>query len=264
VILRISEDGKDEMPFPLPKDLGNSGEWHYSVDQGGGVYILYSKAETHVLSHLSSSGGLLNRTTLQLPRYFHTHSFAVLPDQTTMFLGSMPISETDVNSKSTRLSIWLGQNGKLVRTVQSGQQFSPMDFMDGLVVAGESDTFIEAINSEIRVFSPQGDLLKTFSIVKPTADSFATNLQLVDETIAVAFSHAVDAAPQIVAAPQIAAVPKVLEEIWLLVNASNGDAEGFYKMPHNFVGSTLCYLGELRFLNITVQNGRNLFVEASQ
>jgi hypothetical protein len=175
-----------------------------------------------------------------------------------MFFGSMPISETDVNPNSKPLSIWLGPNGKLVRTVQSGQQFSPMDFMDGLVVAGESDTFIEAINSEIRVFSPQGDLLKTFPIVKPTADSFATNLQLVDATIAVAFSHAVDAPSQ------IAAVPKVIEEIWLLVNASNGDAEGFYKMPHNFVGSTLCYLGELRFLNITVQNGRNLFVEASQ
>lgn len=259
VVLRISQGGKDATPFPLPTDLGTKGEWHYSVDGAGGLYILHSEAETHVLIHSSASGATVSRSRLRLPRYFHTHSFAVLPNQATMVVGSVPVSETDAETKEKPLSVWLDPSGSAVQKVQKGLEFSPSENMDDLVIAGGTDTFIEAANAEIRVFGVQGELLKTIAIVEPTPDSFATNLQLSDGTIAVAFSHVVDAA-----AADATSAPRYLETIWLLADASNGLIKASYRMPKDFVGSTLCYLGDSKFLNFTVQDGQHVFVEASR
>jgi len=55
-----------------------------------------------------------------------------------------------------------------------------------------------------------------------------------------------------------------LAQTWLLVNASNGEPEGFYQMPHDFVGSALCYAGNHEFLYFQVKDGHPSLVRASK
>jgi hypothetical protein len=55
-----------------------------------------------------------------------------------------------------------------------------------------------------------------------------------------------------------------LTQTWLLVNGTNGEPEGFYQMPIDFVGSALCYSGNHEFLYLTVKNGRPSLVRASK
>jgi hypothetical protein len=262
VILRIAQDGKGTVPFPLPSGLGKSGEWHYSSDGNGGLYILYSEVENHVMIHLSPWGERLSTANLHLPRYFHTHSFAVLPDQRVMAFGSVPLSETVAVTNEKPISVWVDPSGNLVRQAKSGDEFSPEDPLDGLVTLAGTDSFIEAINSEVRVFSPEGRLVKAFPITKPTPNAFATVLQVQDGTIAIAYSHLANGTSSEEAAP----TPKygALLQTWLLLDATSGSVEGYYGMPTGFTGSALCYAGNYKFVNLTVKDGHPVFVSAGK
>jgi hypothetical protein len=269
-ILRISEDGQYTRPIPLPAGLGKNGEWHFSVDPDGGLYAIFSEVENHVLIHLSSSGEEVSRTTLQLPRYFHVHSFAVLSDGRSMFFGYVPTSETSAETTDIPFSIWLDSNGRLVRKTQPGKEFSSsLNRPDGLIAAGRPGTFIEAINSEIRVFGAGSDLLQTFPIVKPTKDSFSTSLQFVDGYIAIAFQYPANTGSTEGESANKSEGPPApyfgpLEQIWLLANPASGEVEAFYKMSKDFTGSALCYLGHREFLYLTVKDGHDTLVEASE
>ncbi len=269
-ILRVSEDGRDIKPIPLPTGLGKHGEWHYSVAPDGGLYAIFSEAENHILVHLLPSGEEVSRTALSLPRYFHVHSFAVLPSGRGMFSGSVPSDETSSASNEIPFSIWLDPSGRLVGKKQLGKQFSRSTGRpDGLVAAGGPGTFFEATTSEVRVFDAGGNLLHTFPIAKPTNDSFATKLQSVAGSIAIAFAYPATAGSvegekknkdEIPAAPYFGP----LDETWLLVNSASGELKAFYQKPKDFVGSTVCYLGHQEFLYMTVKDGHLLFVETSE
>jgi hypothetical protein len=254
-ILRISANGQDAMPIRVPVDLAsNKGEWQFSIDSDGGVYLLFSHVDQHELMHYMSTGEQVSRLSVQLPKYYYTHSFAVLPDKRSMFFGFVPVDEMSATTSQRPLSVWLDSSGKLVRSTQSGREVSLTDPQDGLVTGGRPGTFIEAVNSEIRIFGAQGERLQTFRINKPTADSFATILQVVNGQVAIAFSHSAgtDSAQD------------ALEQTWLLVDPSTGVSDGFYKMPDDFTGSALCYLGQQKFLYMTVKDGANVFIEANQ
>lgn len=269
-ILRISEDGQYTRPIPLPTGLGKNGVWHYSLDPDGGLYAIFSEVENHVMIHLSSSGDEVSRTTLQLPRYFHVHSFAVLSDGRSMFFGSVPSSETSAETTDIPFSIWLDSSGRLVRKTQPGKEFSPSSNQpDGLIAAGRPGTFIEATNSEIRVFGAGGDLLQTFSIVKPTKDSFSSSLQFVDGYIAIAFDYPANTGSTEDESANKSESPPApyfgpLEQIWLVANPASGEVEAFYKMSNDVTGSALCYLGHREFLYLTVKDGHPTLVEASE
>ncbi len=266
-IRRISADGQYTKPIPLP-GLGKNGVWHFSVDPDGGLYAIFSEVENHVMIHLSSSGDEVSRTTLQLPRYFNANSLAVLPDGRSMFFGSVPSSETSPEAPEIPFSIWLDPVGRLVRKTPPGKEFSPStEHLDGLIAAGGPGTFIEAINSEIRVFG--GDLLRTFPMVKPTKDSFASNLQLVDGYIAITFQHPANTGTTEGESANKSEGPPApyygpLEQIWLLANSSSGEVVAFYEMSKDFTGSALCYLGHREFLYLTVKDGHPILVETSE
>ncbi|HEY6376042.1 MAG TPA: hypothetical protein VIX90_11030 [Edaphobacter sp.] len=268
-ILRVSGDGQEVRPISLPTSLGKYGEWHYSVDQDGGLYAIFSEAENHVLVHLSLSGEEMYRTTLSLPLYFHVYSFAVLPDGRSMFFGSLPSRETSA-SNEIPFSIWLDAGGRLVRKTPPEKQFSPStDRPDGLVAAGRPGTFIEATTSEIRVFAADGNLLQTFPIIQPTKDSFVSSLQLVDGLIAIAFQHpantgSTEAEGTSKSESSPAPYSVLLEQIWLVANPVSGELKAFYNKPKDFVGSTVCYLGHREFLYMTVKDRRLWFMEASE
>ncbi len=269
-LLRISEDGQYTRPIPLPTGLGKNGEWRYSVDPDGGLYAIFSEVEKHVMIHLSSSGDEVSRTTLQLPRYFYVNSFAVLPDGRSMFFGYVPSIETSAPAADRPFSIWLDSSGRLVRKTQPEKEFSPtLNQPDGVIAAGRPGTFIEAINSEISVFGAGGDLIQTFPIVKPTKDSIASNLQLVDGYIAIAFNHPASTSSAKGESASKSEGPPApyfgpLEQIWLVANPSSGEVEAFYKMSKDFTGSALCYLGHREFLYFTVKDGHDTLVEASE
>ena len=188
--VKMSIDGTIAQPFlPPPSVLGKSSEWHYSVDQEGGLYILYSRVEDHVLVHLSASGKKLSDKTLQLPRYFHPNSFAVLPDQRALIDGYVPTSETTAKP----LSIYLDSNGSPVRTLHGRSEISIMDNRDGLVVAEGTTSFIELFGETLTNFDPQGNVLWAYSLTKPSKYAFATNLQFVNGFVAITYAHRINA-----------------------------------------------------------------------
>jgi hypothetical protein len=49
----------------------------------------------------------------------------------------------------------------------------------------------------------------------------------------------------------------------VLTNAVNGEAESFYEMPPDFVGSALGYLGYHEFLDYQVKNRKPIVVRAT-
>ncbi len=119
------------------------------------------------------------------------------------------------------------------------------------------------------MFGADGDLLQTFPIVKPTKDSFASSLQLVDGLIAIAFQHPLSTGstkPESANKSENSPAPYFgpLEQTWLLANPVSGELKAFYNKPKEFVGSTVCYLGHQEFLYMTVKDRRLWFVEASE
>ncbi|MGI4829721.1 MAG: hypothetical protein ACRYFU_16225 [Janthinobacterium lividum] len=268
-ILRSSEDGKEVRSFSFPNDLGKRGDWHYSVDGAGGLYVTHSELDNHVLVHLSTTGEV-SRTKLELPAYFYVHSFAVLPDGRSMFVGSMPSSQTASEYTESPVSIWLDPSGKIVQKTSPGRPFSvSLTPFDGFVVPGMPGTFVEAGSSEIKIFGARGDLIETLPVVKPTKDSFASGLQFVDGTIAIVFQHPAGAGsfePKGTSKAEGSSTPYVgpLEQIWLLENPITGQNEAYYKMPKDFLGSALCYLGHQGFLYLTMKDKRASLVEAAE
>jgi len=76
-ILRVAQDGQRVDRVRLPADLGEEGEWHFSVDPDGTLYAIFSHTDDQRLIQFSSSNEEVRRTSLQLPPSFHPRSFAV-------------------------------------------------------------------------------------------------------------------------------------------------------------------------------------------
>jgi hypothetical protein len=269
-ILRVSADGQRVQSARLPTGLGKHGEWHYSVTSDGTLYAIFSEASAHRLIELSTSNEESRRTTLQLPRYFHVHSFAVLPEGNLMVAGSVPTDETSSNPRELPLLAWLTSDGQVLRQEAQGELFDPSTFRsESFIAAGRLNTFVATSSSKIRVFSARGDLMQTFPFVKPTPNSSVSSLQLVAGQIAIRFVH-----PALTAASESGSAKQAgiswgsyygpLTDSWLLVNAVNGDAEAFYEMPADFAGSAMCYLGSHAFLYYQVKSGKPAFVRASR
>jgi hypothetical protein len=268
-ILRVSADGQRVQPTRLPTDLGKNGEWHYSVTSDGTLYAIFSEASDHRLIEVSTSNEESRRTTLQLPRYFHVHSFAVLPEGNLMVAGSVPTDETS-NGRELPLLAWLTSDGQVLRQEVQGELFDASTFRsESFIAAGRLNTFVATSSSNIRVFSARGDLIQTFPLVKPTPDSSVSSLQLVAGQIAIRFVH-----PALTAAGESGSAKETgrssssyygpLTNTWLLVNAVSGDAEAFYEMPPDFVGSAMCYLGSHAFLYYQARSGKPAFVRATR
>jgi hypothetical protein len=268
-ILRVSADDQNVNPVRLPTDLGKDGEWHYSVASDGKLYAIFSEASDHRLIELSPSNEELRRTTLQLPRYFHVHSFAVLPGGNLMVAGSVPMDETSTVRKESPLLVWLAPDGRVLRQESQGATFDPASVQsECFIAAGRLDTFIATNGSIFEVFSARGELIQTFPFSKPSPESWVSGLSLADAHVAIEFSRPVTtAAIEGVSASESGKAPGPyfgpLTQTWLLANAVNGEAEAFYEMPPDFVGSALCYLGGHEFLYFQVKNEKPILLRAT-
>ncbi len=140
------------------------------------------------------------------------------------------------------------------------------DRTETLIASGGLNTFIATTASTIEISSPRGELLQTFPLLKPTKDSHPSSLQLVNGVIAINFSYPDRSASGKAESANKPSLPYFgpLAQTWLLVNASNGEPEGFYQMPHDFVGSALCYAGNHEFLYFQVKDGHPSLVRASK
>jgi hypothetical protein len=269
-ILRVSADGQHVNQARLPTDLGKHGEWHYSVAADGALYAIYSEASDHRLIELSTSSGEVRRTTLQLPRYFHVHSFAVLPERNLMIAGSVPMDENSTVAKESPLLAWLAPDGRVLRQEAQGEPFNPSSFpSESFVAAGKLNTFIATTGSKISVFSAGGDLIQTFRLSKPSLDSWVSGLMFADANIAIEFERPATASTSGLASANGSGKPTdpyfgPLTQIWLLANPLNGEAEAFYEMPPDFIGSAMCYLGGHDFLYLQVTNGKPTVVRATK
>ncbi|WP_433967822.1 hypothetical protein [Tunturiibacter gelidiferens] len=269
-ILRASADGQHLDQARLPTDLGKHGEWHYSVTYEGALYAIFSEASDHRLIELSTSNEEVRRTTLQLPRYFHVHSFAVLPEGNLMVAGSIPVGKTSVVAKEAPLLVWLAPDGRVLRQEVLGEPINPLFFRsESFIATGRLHTFVATTGSAISEFSPRGDLIQTFRLPKPSLDSWIVGLEFGDAHIAVEFAHPDTAAASASASASGSDKPSGLyfgpvTQTWLMVNPVSGEAEGFYEMPPNFIGSAMCYLGGHDFLYLQVTNGKPTIVRATK
>jgi hypothetical protein len=269
-ILRVSQDGQRVDRVRLPADLGDEGELHFSVDPDGTLYAIFSHADDHRLIQFSSSNEEVRRISLQLPPSFHPRSFAVSHNGSSMIFGSVPVNEPSPATNQTPLTVWLDPDGRLIRKTVQGKNFDlSSDLTETLIASGRLNTFIATTASTIEISSPRGELLHTFPLLKPTKDSNASSLQLVNGVIAVDFAY-----PEPSASGKAESANKAekrllpyfgpLAQTWLLVNAINGEPEGFYQMPHDFVGSALCYSGNHEFLYLQAKDGHPSLVRASK
>lgn len=266
-ILRVSQDGQRVDRVRLPADLGEEGEWHFSVDPDGTLYAIFSHADDQRLIQFSSSNEEVRRTGLQLPPSFHPRSFAVSQNGSLMIFGSVAVNETSPATNQTPLTVWLDADGRLIRKTVQGKNFDlSSDRTETLIASGGVYTFIATTDSTIEVSSPRGELLQTFPLLKPTKDSHPLSLQLVNGVIAINFSYPDSSASGKAESTNKPSLPYFgpLAQTWLLVNASNGEPEGFYQMPHDFVGSALCYAGNHEFLYFQVKDGHPSLVRASK
>lgn len=269
-ILRVSQDGQRVDRVRLPTDLGNGGEWHFSVDPDGILYAIFSHADDHRLIQFSSFNEEVRRTSLQLPSSFHPRSFAISQNGSSMIFGSVPVNEASPATHQTPLTVWLDPDGRLIRKTVQGKNFdSSSDLTETLIASGRLNTFIATTASTIEISSRSGERLQTFPLLKPTKDSHASSLQLVNGVIAVDFAYPEPSASGKAESTSRAEMPSLpysgpLAQTWLLVNEITGGPEGFYQMPHDFVGSALCYSGNHEFLYFTVKDGHPSLVRASK
>jgi hypothetical protein len=275
-ILRVRNDGTQPTPLPFPAGLDAKGQWHFSIDSSGAVYLLLTNVDNPLLIHLSPSGEEVSRTDLSLPKFFDVHSFALQPDGRSLFFGSLEkVSEDSSSGSSVHSSsastdvpflIWLDPTGKFARKEQFGKEFSvSTTLLDGQVAAGRPGIFYVAKSTEIREYGARGDLLLTFPIVPPSKDSHVANFQFVDGRIALLFRYpSVEGGIAKQADGSSTPYFGPLDETWLLAGTVSGEVEGYYNEPKDITGSALCYLGEHSFLYYTVKDRLPFLVEADQ
>jgi len=190
IILSVPRNGGDPTPIPLPSDLGSTGEWRMAAGLDGMLFALYSEGDKHLLISFTASGKELKRITLQLPRYFHVHSFAINQAGNGMFFGSAPVSDNAAVSRHRLQTIWLNRDGEAVLATPLGKSIDlSMERPDGQIVEGPSNTFLEVSRSVLTSFDEKGNVVRTFPIPQAPNGSFVSNLQYVDDLAAIEFSY---------------------------------------------------------------------------
>jgi hypothetical protein len=265
VILSVPRNGGDPTPIPLPSDLGSTGEWRMAVDAGGMLFALYSEGDKHVLISFTASGKEVKRTTLQLPRYFHVHSFAINQAGNGMFFGGAPVSDDAAVSRHRLQTIWLNRDGETVIATPLGKSIDlSMERPDGQIIEGPANTFLEASRSVLISFDDKGNVVRTFPIPQAPNGSFVSNMQYVDGRVAIEFSYRSE--PFLSSAEDTKNNQNAqfgpLAQTWLLINPDSGEADGFFHMPSDFTGSALCYSGSHRFVYLSVVNGQPTLIES--
>jgi len=279
-ILRVNEDGSQPTPIPFPTGLDSKGQWSFSPDTSGSVYLLLTNVDDPLLIHMSSSGEEVSRMKLSLPKSFHVHSFAVQSDGRSLFFGSFMTIKTESESGSgvhrspeivdVPFLFWLDAAGRLNRKEPFGKMFSRSTTEpDGLIVAGMPGIFYVATSAEVREYSSRGDFFKKFLIAPPSKNSHLSSLQFVDRWIALLFTYPATTTSVETGISNKAESPSSsyygpLKETWLLASTVSGEAEGYYNAPEDIKGSALCYVGQHSFLYITVRDRQLFLVEAEQ
>lgn len=274
-ILRVSSDGKTVTPIPLPTDLGSNGEWHYYVSQDSSLFVTYSEASKNVMIRYSPSGIELGRTNLELPTYFHIHSFAVHDRGDGLFFGSTSSSSADLSGvpqstssvpaqKDTPYTIWLDQSGRLVKKITQGERFLRSDFQaDGLTIPTSPMRYVMATTSKVSELSSFGETTRSFNLVPSIKGSTLSGIQYHNGEIAL-----VVARPQgspIASSDSDASTEPYFGPMvhdWLVVNLVTGEEAAWYQSPKDIVGTALCYLGDRHFLYFTVKDSQPTLVEA--
>jgi len=274
LVLRLSADGRDATPFLFPKDLDNNAEWHFSVSPDGDVYALASEESSdgsNTLVRFSDSGDELGRTVLHLPEGFLVNSFAVQSDGRTIVQGEVPVppvatpdnskKETASSPRVTPTTVLLDPNGKPV-VVKKSAELSLSEGSQSVVAAGKNGAFLDVQGATLKVYDLTGNLAQSFKLTKPHDDSKAAKVQYIDGQIAIDFTR-LDPLRRVVVPkhPELKVGP--LESEWAIVNLADGATTGFYKLPDDFHGTSLCYLGRHEFLNFSVQNRQPIFIDAT-
>jgi len=272
LILSFSRDGRSPVPFLFPKDLDASAEWHFAISPDAEIYAIasvFTGDGTHTLIRYTSSGDVIARTLLQLPKGFLINSFAIQSNGRSMIQGFTPnrVNESpDTGTAPTvtgnSQTVFLDQNGKQV-LLKNGKTFSLIAGAPGLVAAKNNGTFVEVSDTSLTVFSQSGDVLTSLPAVKPYTDSKPAKLEYIDGQIAIDFTRVDPAQGKALDPkhPELKFGP--LEETWLLLNSEDGTVKGFYRLPEGFVGSSLCYLGSGEFLTIAVRERQAVFLTAT-
>lgn len=280
-ILRVSDDGRDATPFQLPSDLDKGGFWHFYIDNGGTIYALYSTPadahQKHILIEISNSGEEIRRTELKLPPRLGVAAFATLPSGRTMVHGrvTLPVQPAkdgkDPPVEAFSYTAWLDANGTLLHdTGTDPKKQKTFDFStrnDTAVTAGPGDTFLSISGASLNMYESNGELLHTSTIAKPDKNTYTTSIQFVDGQAAIGFYVAREVStttPDSGGATDSETTKKALiaVPVWLLVDPNTGTMHGFYKLPDDFKGSAVCYLGNRDFLYFAVSMRRPILVDA--
>jgi hypothetical protein len=280
-IVRISEDGEEGQPFLLPNDADERHSWKLYPASDGTVFVLSSfyptdkRPETHTLIKLSSSGEVISRTTLPLPPPFQVLSFAVQPNGSSMVIGSIFLQKTsDANPDppDNLYTAWLDPAGRIIRQVG----LDPAEKKDIwlsepnsiAVTVGSPGTFLSISGDKVKVYDTSGSLQYSVPARKPAKDAFLFSVGYVDGQIAIPWSSLAATVPSTDATNPAPRLPPhhapqgKLDLTWLLMDVQDGHSHGFFKMPRDYNGMALCYLGAQRFLYQTGKDGRLIYVEA--
>ena len=277
-ILRISNDGEKAAPFVLPNDLGY-GLWTVYISPSGTIYALFNGRHAHTLIEISESGEELRRTVWQVPEDLYVFSFAVLPGGRAMVRGELPLpakpapGDQKPVDPAASYTAWLAVDGRPIREI-NGATDKDQETIDAAtayrgsaIAPGPNETFVSILRTSLNVYSSAGALVHSSPIGMPGKDATPAMMQFADGLVAVGFEK-----EKQVEVPQRGSLGAdedgptrkvtVLDTIWQLVSPEDGLSHGFFKMPDDFRGSSLCYLGGGNFLYLTMKDGHVVFVRA--
>ncbi len=277
-IIRISEDGQDGKPFLLPNDADARHTWKLYVAPDGTVFVLSSfyptdqSPETHTLIKFSSSGEVISRTRLPLPAPFQVQSFAVQPNGSSMVIGSVALQHaTAANPEppDNLYTAWLDPAARILKQVglePSEKKDIYLSEPNSLAVTvGSPGTFLTIAGDKLQAYDTSGSLQYSLSVRKPAKDAQLSSVGYVDGNVVIPWmvpKAPLDATEPAHKLPPHHARMTLLDLTWLLMDLPDGRPHGFFKMPADYKGMGVCYLGSQRFLYQTNKDGRLIYEES--
>ncbi len=229
VYLSISADGENQVVYNPPKDaIDPPHNTSYYASSNGDVHLLVMRPG-HSLTwfRFDSSGKLQNTQDLSVPTNIHINSFAVTNGGYLLLLGYYPPTGKGGDKGGPTYRAIFNPNGKLVTTL-AGETMNLIDGISQDAVTASGENFYWTAGDAISVMDTNGDIVRRFEIVKPSATDMVASLRVSDDLAEVQFFDT-------------PAMGHPLHSTYLVMNAWTGDPYASYLPPEGGPMNLTCF-----------------------